>query len=82
MMMGIWELLLATDILADEFAVVVVDAVNQKNSDSMDSYLILMMKARHTNYDDERNVRSSDNDCVNYDVNDDYGCGLTDSICK
>jgi len=78
-MKEIWELLLAIDIPADELAVVVVD---QKHSDSMNSYLILMMKARHTNYDDERNVRSSDNDCVNYDVNDDYGCGLTDLICK
>lgn len=80
MMMEIWELLLAIDIPADEFAGVVVD---QKNFYSMDFYLILMMKARHTNYGDEKNVRSSDNDCVNYDVNDDdYGCGLTDLICK
>ena len=80
-MKGIWELLLAIDIPADELAAVAV-VVDQKHSDSMNSYLILMMKARHTNYDDERNVRSSDNDCVNYDVNDDYGCGLTDLIYK
>jgi hypothetical protein len=78
-MKGIWELLLAIDIPADELDAAGVD---QKHSDSMNFYLILMMKARHTNYDDERNVRSSDNDCVNYDVNDDYGCGLTDLICK
>ena len=81
MLKGIWELLLAIDIPVVELAVAVA-VVDQKNSDSMNFYLILMMKARHTNYGDERNVRSSDNDCVNYDVNDDYGCGLTDLICK